>query len=337
MSQKQTSPIGFKFFSGSTLAAVLNRPTKKTSRGPETENNESEAARAAHARRREQVRRAQRNHRERKENYIKSLECQLLQLRDEATLRQEFEEASLENKILKDIMLAYNVPIPGPSHQTGGMAEVSMVGSPGSQRHLRVRMASYSSLSPGFITQQQDIASRQGSEELASHLVPVSVSSQGTSSATLSPQSPENRSHPYSLDSTQTGIDFVLSLEQPCLEHTYHPILAGEAHGHALTVQAALLTYAPNLDAERSWDIPAVELDRLLQLSLALDLNGELTPVQAWNLIKTHHGFAKLTPDGLQALRAAVAEKVECYGFGAVIDEHDLACLIDRYLDNPSP
>lgn len=79
-------------------------------------------------------------------------------------------------------------------------------------------------------------------------------------------------------------------------------------------MQAALLTYASNLGVERSWDIPTVELDRLLQLSLSLDLNGELTPVQAWNLIKTHPSFSKMTPERLDALRAAIAEKTECYG-----------------------
>ncbi|KAL1988945.1 hypothetical protein VTN96DRAFT_6934 [Rasamsonia emersonii] len=189
-----------------------------------------------------------------------------------------------------------------PQRQTDGVAEVSMVVKPGPQRYLRVR-------------------------------TPSSSDDEGTSSP---PPSPKKGSHPYSLDSTQTGIDFVLSLEQPCLEHTYRPICAGETHGHALTVQAALLTYASNLGVERSWDVPAVELDRLLQLSLSLDLNGELTPVQAWNLIKTHPGFSKLTHERLEALRAAIAEKTECYGFGAVIDEYDLTVLIDRYLNDPS-
>jgi hypothetical protein len=89
-------------------------------------------------------------------------------------------------------------------------------------------------------------------------------------------------------------------------------------------VQAALLTYAPNLRVEKSWDIPAVELDRLLQLSLGLDLDGELTPVQAWNLIRNHHSFSKLTPDGLRALRAAMAKKTECYGLVFTPSEYSM-------------
>lgn len=90
---------------------------------------------------------------------------------------------------------------------------------------------------------------------------------------------------------------------------------SGEPTGHALTMQAALLSQAPNLESDHSWEIPAVELDRLLNLSFNLDLDGEVTPVQAWNRIRSHPGFRKLTPSALQSLSQAIAEKVACFGY----------------------
>jgi hypothetical protein len=89
----------------------------------------------------------------------------------------------------------------------------------------------------------------------------------------------------------------------------------GDANGHALTMQAALLAQAPNLGQQSSWELPAIELDRLLSLSSALDLSGEVTPVQAWSRIRSHPGFYRLTPWGLQALTQAIAEKIGCFGY----------------------
>ena len=92
-------------------------------------------------------------------------------------------------------------------------------------------------------------------------------------------------------------------------------MLNGEPTGHALTMQAALLSHASRLGSNQHWEIPAVELDRLLNLSFNLDLDGEVTPVQAWNRIRSHPGFRMLTPPALQALGLAIAKEISCFGY----------------------
>ena len=121
--------------------------------------------------------------------------------------------------------------------------------------------------------------------------------------------------HASHLDTPQIGIDFVLSLEQPCLGHTRGDESSDNPSCHALTAQAPLLTAAPaSLSSTSTWQIPAVEIERLLDLSSQLDLQGEVTPVQAWSRIKNYPGFGKLGPDRLEGLKFALMAEVECCG-----------------------
>lgn len=141
--------------------------------------------------------------------------------------------------------------------------------------------------------------------------------------------------HPHGLDATQVAVDFVLALEQPCLSH--HVSSAGgdgdDGTGHQLMLQAPILSHGPSstLSARGSgsrgipegstWSVPAVELEKLLQFSEGLDLDGEITPVQAWQRLHRHERFSELTRENLDGLREALLSRIECYGFGAVVDE----------------
>ena len=121
--------------------------------------------------------------------------------------------------------------------------------------------------------------------------------------------------HPNGLDAAQVGIDFVLALENPCLTHTKKDLESSGSYGHILTAHAPLLTNGPrSLDQASSWTVPAVEIERLLNLSSQLNLAGELTPVQAWSRIKAYPGFEKLNLDQLEILKQALLQEVQCYG-----------------------
>ena len=147
----------------------------------------------------------------------------------------------------------------------------------------------------------------------SSSIVPRSQSMNGGPCATT--MNDRTALHPDDLDAPQTGIDFVLSLEQPCLGHTWGNPLNGSCSGHALTAQAPLLTAAPPaVTTSSSWKIPAVEIERLLVLSPQLNLLGEVTPVQAWSRIRTYPGFERMTKDHLEALKYALVQEVQCYG-----------------------
>jgi hypothetical protein len=108
------------------------------------------------------------------------------------------------------------------------------------------------------------------------------------------------------------------SLEQPCLGHTRptDPSLDGAPSGHALTAQAMLLTRAPQtLSVDSTWQVPAVEIDRLLELSAGLNLIGELTPVQIWNRVRNYPGIQRFpdAPQRLETLKHRLKAEVHCY------------------------
>ncbi|KAK5071403.1 hypothetical protein LTR70_010578 [Exophiala xenobiotica] len=84
-----------------------------------------------------------------------------------------------------------------------------------------------------------------------------------------------------------------------------------------------------------TWDVPIVELQKLLNLSERLSLDGEITPIEAWQRICRHAGFSRLTRSMLESLRAELAGQVACYGFGAVIDEVYFELQLEAVFANP--
>ena len=57
-----------------------------------------------------------------------------------------------------------------------------------------------------------------------------------------------------------------------------------------------------------------MELEKLLNFSNKLSLDGEITPVEAWQRIRQHAHFEMLTTDGLDALKEMLLPQVNCYG-----------------------
>lgn len=85
--------------------------------------------------------------------------------------------------------------------------------------------------------------------------------------------------------------------------------------GHALTLQAPLLVGTPPvLQNQSTWEVPASEIERLFELAGALNLDGEITPVQAWRLISDHPKFYKLDPAGLQRISEGLVRNIHCFG-----------------------
>lgn len=114
----------------------------------------------------------------------------------------------------------------------------------------------------------------------------------------------------------------VCSLESPCLGHIQgNPKEPSAPSGHVLTASAPLLFRAPNI-AKKShictttpWEAPNTGLEQLLNLSQGLELDGEVTPVQAWNYIRRHPRFEGLEMERLQTLTRKLLKKVKCYGW----------------------
>ncbi|WEW61668.1 hypothetical protein PRK78_007160 [Emydomyces testavorans] len=306
----------------------------KPKNGANASEDQIDVAKAAHARRREQVRRAQRNHRARKENYIKVLEKEFRTLRNEEdSIVMETQKIVDENKMLREIMLANGISFPGrtppPKTQSRPPTVVRVVGDPGSEQRLEVSVDGVSDTPRIFLPGSvQKIAPL---EETVSS-VPPKVNSHSTSGAnycnhTDLASSPQ---HPLGLDTTQVGVDFVLFLEHHCLQHARTSCAKSPFSGHVLTFQTPLIANGPEiLRNNDTWEIPACHLDRLFELAAALDLDGDITPVQAWKRIKQHPSFHKLDAERLRSLSTSLRKEVQCFGFGAVIDEE----LFDMYLE----
>ncbi|PGH11288.1 hypothetical protein AJ80_07187 [Polytolypa hystricis UAMH7299] len=314
----------------------------------------ADASKLSYAKRREQVRRAQRTHRERREKYIQSLEEELLRLRDESSnISLETQEFREENEILKDIMTAYGIS--APDNKSSGSpdptATVSVIGSPGFGQRLSICLpgtpiCGQQVFPPGFGIPDNDMIAAWGIKQVSEQSSPENGNTM-PGDTPLDPNSPthpppcchevnkSSNSHPHGLDAPQVGIDFVLFLERCCLMHTLFPEDPDECTGHALTLLAPLLDAAPNrlqapIPASTSWEIPTSELDRLFELASALELDGEITPVQAWNTIKQHPLFYKLDPENLRKLAFALVLEVRCFGFGGVIGEDVFTALVEQ-------
>ena len=133
------------------------------------------------------------------------------------------------------------------------------------------------------------------------------------------------------------------SLEQPCLRHhRTHTYPDGETNGHALMLQSPIMSRCPapiktdtkreRIDPSVTWSMPAWEIEKLLKLSRTISLEGEITPVEAWQRIKQHPAWATLDQERLDALKQVLAPEVMCYGFGAVIDEEYFETILQQQL-----
>jgi hypothetical protein len=122
------------------------------------------------------------------------------------------------------------------------------------------------------------------------------------------------------------------SLESPCLSHiTDAPPDA--PMGHALMASATLLhhqshrhdhhhhqnqthqSHEHHNQSQPTWQIHTSGIDRLLQLSYSIPISDdELTPVQAWDLLRKRSDFGALEVERLKVLEETLIKSVKCYG-----------------------
>ncbi|KAG0642660.1 hypothetical protein HOY80DRAFT_1007794 [Tuber brumale] len=138
----------------------------------------------------------------------------------------------------------------------------------------------------------------------------------------------------YQLSYDEIGIDFVLALEKPCMDHiqilTANSMTssAPDFHGHALMAscpsESHILRHAEVPWGSKTLDVGASELSILFNLSNRLELDGELTPIAVWAHVTRHERFADLEMADFKALEEALLDKVKCHGFGAVVEEYEV-------------
>lgn len=280
-------------------------PAKK--RGPKPDSK------PALTRRQELNRQAQRSHRERKEQYVRALENEVLRLKEVyTTATEQKDQAVQENRQLRDTLLRHGIPFPSGISQ-------DIIDS------------------PEFLS----MASTSGYSQTTG---PHSVHSPLT---TYSGHSSQHQASAKPSDYEQTGIDFVLTLERPCMTHI--PLMIGRSTREGVMCQHALMASHPpksftrqsdtvsglwyadegSISGQDTWQLTKADLPTLLDLSRRLDLDGEITPVMAWDFIMQHASFFDLSVADFQALGEELSGKVRCYGFGAVTEEFEVRDAIE--------
>ncbi|GFF47304.1 hypothetical protein IFM46972_08264 [Aspergillus udagawae] len=360
----------FQFFGGQKKVTRDGQPAKR--RGPKPDS------RPALTRRQELNRQAQRTHRERKEQYIRSLETEVSRLREAFT--QEMSAANLavvqhremlqtvneENAILKELLTANGVqfetelerrraerrsagrgfqssPLAGSSPGTG--APVASNGNTYTTPPTTISTVS-SDLSPlasgvgrvqispvQEITPPPPIAMTASSCEIPANL---------DLSAIARNQEPVPAVGGIFEVDPQLQIDFILTLESPCREHTDYLCRRSVTEaddedmpfsGHALMATCPPPSYIANTTPaqaypHKTYDLPHANLTTLLNLSRQLVTEGQITPIMALQCLKNHELYRTLTKDDVKIIIETLNTKVRCYGFGAVVEDFELMdCL----------
>ncbi|CAK7204878.1 hypothetical protein SEUCBS139899_007640 [Sporothrix eucalyptigena] len=258
-------------------------------------------------RRRAQLRHAQQTYRERKDRYTKALEQELAQGRArEAHL--VLENARLHETIeqLRAALALAQSPVDGTANGTWPF------GDPPPPPPKTDAFAYPNGASPAMLPS------------------PASGTTAGLSPSTVARLG--------DLDPTDVGMEFVLTLEQPCLAHLHgDPDKPEESNNHALTVSGKLcsMSGAPETNPVTHIDYkaaPKAILESMLSLSTALAPDRGLTPVQAWHRVRARPEFARLELGSVQALAITLKDLVQCHGFGAVIEQEVFADQIGALL-----
>ncbi|KAF7196502.1 AP-1-like transcription factor [Pseudocercospora fuligena] len=315
------------------------QPPKR--RGPKPDSK------PALTRRQELNRQAQRTHRERKEMYIKALEQEVLRLKEMfAQSERERNAFAEENRRLKELLMQHGIsydfaasPIKFTRENSGYGASSS--GSISGSYRGASESTGFSPPPPPTMTGQMPMA--QGMRNMQAGTV------RGMG------QLPSNR-----LDYDSIGIDFVLTLERPCMDHmqylmvrSYNPDGKEFNHpmenpddtehehmsGHALMATAAPYSHVMHKPTEKYPHQMPADLDnptliKLLDLSnrLPLDHQGEITPVMAWKLIYLNERVRDLSKFDFERMKTNLATKVRCYGFGAVLEEFEVCDALNGIL-----
>ncbi|KAM3416028.1 hypothetical protein BST61_g9515 [Cercospora zeina] len=333
------SPLNLSFFKN------LNPEKKQTKdgqapkrRGPKPDSK------PALTRRQELNRQAQRTHRERKELYIKALEQEVLRLKETfAQTARERDAVNEENRKLKDLLIQHGISYDFGStpikfqHAESAYVQSSSASISGSYQGTSDSTGLSPPNMPNQMTHSQHYANIQ------------------THQARNMAQMPTSR-----LDYDSIGIDFVLTLERPCMDHMqyllvrshnpegqefHHPMESpddGEVEhisGHVLMGTSAPWSHIKDSPKESyphqmPADLSRQSLAKLLDLSarLPIDREGEITPIMAWTMIFTCQRVGQLVEGDFERLKNGLAGKVRCYGFGAVLEEFEVRDALNGVL-----
>ncbi|KAF2084017.1 hypothetical protein K490DRAFT_76129 [Saccharata proteae CBS 121410] len=304
----------FKTYGAEKKTTRDGQPPKR--RGPKPDSK------PALTRRQELNRQAQRTHRERKEMYIKALEQEVLRLKEVfGNTSRERDAIAEENRRLKELLAAHGIAYDASSPGAGFNRMGSSYGGSSSGS-----MSGGTSYNPGSASTGYTSPPQMG------HAMPA-LPNNGQMHPPQQQQGHLQRPN-NSVDYDQIGIDFVLTLEKPCMDHMQFLLVRSQdseadVSGHALMATCPPHSHIVNNPEDKyphqMPDLQSGDLMKLLDLSNRLPLDGEITPVMAWAMVLRDERVGELGKGDFERVKGDLLAKVRCYGFGAVLEEFEVS------------
>ena len=131
------------------------------------------------------------------------------------------------------------------------------------------------------------------------------------------PMTAVTASKDVSTDTIETAIEFVLALEHPCMSHIpYRDPDTIDPDGHMMMASTPLVARAPKAPQfSQSWRTSGAIIKELLNLSMSINLDGEITPVEAWQRLRDHPDFWRLSRSQVDKLKYELSTAVRCCGY----------------------
>ena len=101
------------------------------------------------------------------------------------------------------------------------------------------------------------------------------------------------------------------------MEHIPYPgnPQTAEPVNHIMMMSAPLVARAPESPSlNSSWRANGAIIKELLNLSSSINLEGEITPVEAWHRLHQHPDFWRLDTVGINRLKKELSGAVKCFG-----------------------
>ncbi|KAL8853336.1 MAG: hypothetical protein Q9221_001812 [Calogaya cf. arnoldii] len=310
-----------------TFLKPEGKPTRAASK--DGDGSGSGQGKTTPGKRREQVRHAQRTHRQRTQNYIKTLEEEVVRLRgSEGELKSENKKLSSQVNVLRTALVLADVPLPAGFEGSPQSTQLSSLGPelPASIS-FRTDSSNHQRLHVDWPTQSQN----QSASTTAPHAPTGGAPGYSHNHGGLNPQGkplpvlPQDfdttYEHPppemasWTLDTHEVAVDFVLALEHVCMGHIPHPANAPstEPTNHALLMSTALSAKGPGPpQLNSSWSADGSMIKDLLNLASAINLQGEITPVEAWHRLREYPGFSRLDKWAFEMIKARLSASVQC-------------------------
>ncbi len=87
---------------------------------------------------------------------------------------------------------------------------------------------------------------------------------------------------------------------------------------HMMMASTPLVARAPQPPrVNQQWTTSGAIIKELLKLSSSINLDGEITPVEAWHLLHGHPDFWRLDQSQIEGLKHELSAAVRCCGYVA--------------------